>query len=128
MANFVVKSAPRPENSDLHEFNEKTMWGGKNVRAGDDVFLFAAEHNGGRGLYARGVVTAAVRGEGIWVTITVKPTATATRLLGRVELRPFHDRSDGSPEGEINHKLYRQATNKVAGISDAAAAFLRGFF
>jgi hypothetical protein len=128
MASFVVKSAPRSENLDLLEFNEKTMWGGKNVRAGDDVFLFAAEHNGGHGLYARGVVTAAVRGEGIWVTITVKRTAMATRRVGRIELRPFRDRLDGSAEGEINHKLYRQATNKVAGISDPAAAFLRGFF
>jgi hypothetical protein len=29
---------------------------------------------------------------------------------------------------ELNLKLYRQATNKIVGISDAAAAFLRGFF
>jgi len=28
----------------------------------------------------------------------------------------------------INFKLYRQATNKIVGISDAGAAFLRGFF
>jgi len=29
---------------------------------------------------------------------------------------------------EINFKLYRQATNKIVVISDAGAAFLRGFF
>ena len=35
---------------------------------------------------------------------------------------------DGRPETELNFKFYRQATNKIAGISDEAAAFLRGFF
>lgn len=28
----------------------------------------------------------------------------------------------------VNFKLYRQATNKIVGLSDAAAAFLRSFF
>src|ERR1700752_4603623 len=107
MANFVVKSAPRPESPDLLEFNEKTMWRGKNVRPGDDVFLFSAEHSGGRGLYARGVVIAAVRGEGIWVSVTVKRTAPATRPLGRAELRMFRDRPGNGPEKEIDHKLYQ---------------------
>jgi len=30
---------------------------------------------------------------------------------------------DGRPQTEIACKLYRQATNKIAGISDATAAF-----
>ncbi len=29
---------------------------------------------------------------------------------------------------ELSFKFYRQATNKIVGISDEAAAFLRGFF
>jgi hypothetical protein len=40
----------------------------------------------------------------------------------------FRDLPDAGPETEIDRKLYRQATNKVAGVSDTAAAFLRGFF
>ena len=44
------------------------------------------------------------------------------------ELRQFADWGDGRPDTELNFKLYRQATNKIVGISDAAAAFLRGFF
>lgn len=128
MASFVVKAAPRPEGADRLEFHEKTMWRGKDVCAGDEVFVFAAEHNGGHGLYARGVVTEAVRGEGSRVSLTVNRTGTANRSLGRAELRPFRDLPDAGPETEIDHKLYRQATNKIAGISDAAAAFLRGFF
>lgn len=35
--------------------------------------------------------------------------------------------ADGRPETELNFKLYRQATNKIAGISEQTAAFLRGF-
>jgi hypothetical protein len=128
MASFIVKAAPRPEGAEHLAFDEKTMWRGKNVRAGDEIFIFAAEHNGGHGLYARGVVAGAVRGEGSRVSLTARRTGAAIRPLGRAELRPFRNRPDAGPEREIDHKLYRQATNKIAGISDAAAAFLRGFF
>ena len=128
MASFVVKAAPRPQGADQLEFAEKTMWRGKDIRAGDEVFVFAAEHDGGHGLYARGVVTDALRGAGSRVSLRVQPTGAATRPLGRAELRPFRDLPAGGPETEIDHKLYRQATNKIAGVSDAAAAFLRGFF
>jgi hypothetical protein len=34
----------------------------------------------------------------------------------------------GEPATELNFKFYRQATNKIVGISDVAAAFLGGFF
>lgn len=128
MASFVVKAAPRPGDADRLKFDEKTMWRGKDVRAGDEVFLFAAEHNGGRGLYARGFVTDAVRGVGSCVSLTVARTGAATRPLGRSELLPFRDLPDAGSETEIDRKLYRQATNKIAGVSDAAAAFLQGFF
>ena len=30
--------------------------------------------------------------------------------------------------GKLNFKFYRQATNKIVGISEEAAAFLGGFF
>jgi hypothetical protein len=128
MASFVVKSAPRPDGTDRFDFDEKTMWRGKDIRPGDAVLIFGAERNGGHGLYARGVVTEAVRGAGIRVRIKVEARAAATRRLGRAELRAFRDHPDGGPEAEIDHKLYRQATNKIAGISDAAARFLDGFF
>jgi hypothetical protein len=127
MASFVVKAPPRPEGAERLEFDEKTMWRGKLIRAGDEVFLFAAEHHGGRGLYARGVVTEAIRGAGSRVSLTVKRTGAAARPLGRAELRVFRDLKDLGPEWEIDRRLYRQATNKIAGVTDAAAAFLRGF-
>jgi hypothetical protein len=50
------------------------------------------------------------------------------RRLGRSELKAFADWSDGRPETELNFKFYRQATNKIVGISDEAAKFLGNFF
>lgn len=38
---------------------QRTMYGGKHNAAGDTVFLFASENEGGTGLFARGMVVAA---------------------------------------------------------------------
>ena len=54
--------------------------------------------------------------------------ALAKRPLGRRELKQFTDWDDGQPATELNFKFYRQATNKIVGITDGAARFLRGFF
>ena len=62
------------------------------------------------------------------VSVTIRRTALTKRRLGRGELKPFSNWNDGRPETELNFKFYRQATNKIVGISDEAAAFLRGFF
>ncbi|MGH7048945.1 MAG: hypothetical protein ACREE2_21470, partial [Stellaceae bacterium] len=62
------------------------------------------------------------------VSITVRRTALAKRPLGRIELKLFADWADGQPETELNFKFYRQATNKIVGISNDAAAFVGGFF
>ena len=62
------------------------------------------------------------------MSITVRLTAKARRPLGRRELKPYRERVDDRPQTEIARKLYRQATNKIAGISEKAAEFLNGFF
>jgi len=62
------------------------------------------------------------------VSITVRRVALAKRPLGRNQLKHFANWSDGRPETELNFKFYRQATNKIVGISTQAAAFLRRFF
>jgi len=111
---------------------QKTMYGGKRIAVGDVVYLFASEHEGGTGLVARGVVTAATatpRVPGVErqtprVSITIRRTALASRRLGRAELKAFADWQDGRPETELNFKCYRQATNKIVGLSAAAVAFL----
>ncbi len=112
------------------------MYGGKHIAKGDTVFVLASENEGGEGLVARGIVTSAeaiAKKRGVArktprVSINVRCTALARRPLGRSELKPFTDWKDGRPETELNFKFYRQATNKIVGISEEAAAFLRGFF
>ena len=115
---------------------QKTMYGGKHIAEGDAIFVFASENEGGQGLIARGVVTSAeaiAKQRGIArqtprVNVTIRRTALAKRPFGRSELKHFIDWNDGRPGSELNFKFYRQATNKIVGISDEAAAFLRGFF
>ncbi len=115
---------------------QKTMYGGKHIAEGDAVFVFASENEGGQGLIARGVVTSAeaiAKKRGIArqtprVSLTIRRTALAKRRLGRSELKHFTNWNDGQPETELNFKFYRQATNKIIGISQEAAAFLDEFF
>ncbi|HMA17173.1 MAG TPA: hypothetical protein VKS03_01940 [Thermoanaerobaculia bacterium] len=134
---FAIKAAVSDPRAETFVFTaQKTMYGGKHIAEGDTVFVFASENEGGPGLIASGVVTSAnaiAKKRGIArqtprVSIAIRRTALAKRRLGRSYLRPFSNWSDGRPETELNFKFYRQATNKIAGVSDEAAAFLRRFF
>ena len=134
---FVIKAEVRDLETKTFAFTaQKTMYGGKHVANGDTVFVFASENEGGQGLIARSMVTSAktvAKKRGVArqtprVTITVERNALAKRPLGRSQLKQYTDWDDGRPETELNFKFYRQATNKIGGISDAAAAFLDGFF
>ena len=89
---FAIKAEVRNARAKALAFvAEKTMYGGKLIARGDTIFVFASENEGGQGLIARGVVTAAeavARKPGIdrqtpRVSIRVKRTALAKRRLGR---------------------------------------------
>lgn len=134
---FAIKAEVLESRAKTFTFiAQKTMYGGKHIAEGDTIYVFASENEGGEGLIARGVVTSAkavARKPGLArqtprVSIAVKRTATAKRPLGRTELKPLTDWDDGQPGTELNFKFYRQATNKIVGLSDAAAAYLEGFF
>ena len=133
---FAIKAEVRDARARTFAFTaQKTMYGGKHIAEGETVFVFASENEGGQGLVGRGIVTAAravPRKAGIErqtprVTIAVKVLARAKRRLGREELKRFSDWGDGRPETELNFKFYRQATNKIVGISEDAAKYLSGF-
>lgn len=134
---YAIKAAVDDPPATIFEFPaQKTMYGGKQIAEGDVIFVFASENEGGKGLVAKGVVTKAVaepRIPGIVrqtprVSIRIQRTALARRPLGRTELSPFKNWDDGRPESELNFKFYRQATNKIVGISAETAEFLEGFF
>ena len=134
---FAIKAEVSNLGPETFAFRaQKTMYGGKHIAKGDTIFVFASENEGGLGLIASGLVTSAktiAKKRGIArqtprVSIIVGRTRFAKRRLGRSELKGFSDWNDGRPQTELNFKFYRQATNKIAGISDEAAAFLRTFF
>lgn len=134
---FAIKTEIKdPGAAEFTFARQKTMYGGKRIAAGDTIFLFASENEGGPGLIARGIVISAhaisrkagVERQTPRVSIMVKRTARAKRRLGRAELKPFSDWDDGRPETELNFKYYRQATNKIVGLSDRAAAYLEQYF
>jgi hypothetical protein len=134
---FAIKAEVCNQQPKILAFTaQKTMYGGKQIAEGDTVFVFASENEGGQGLIARGIVTSAeaiAKTRGVVrqtprVSLTIKCTALAKRRLGRSKLKEFTDWSDGRPETELNFKFYRQATNKIVGISDEAAKFLGKFF
>ena len=134
---FAIKAAVSDPRARTFAFPaQKTMYGGKHIAKRDLIFVFASENEGGQGLIAIGVITSAkafAKKRGIArqtprVSITIRRTALARRRLGRTELKRFCEWNDDRPETELNFKFYRQATNKIVGISDKAAAFLRGFF
>lgn len=134
---FAIKAEVSDPTAQAFAFSaQKTMYGGRRIARGDLIFVFASEDEGGPGLIASGIVTSAeatpkkpgIARQTPRVSISIQRVALAKRRLGRSELKPFFSWNDGRPETEINFKFYRQATNKIVGISDEAAAFLRGFF
>ncbi|HWH84445.1 MAG TPA: hypothetical protein VNU71_19615 [Burkholderiaceae bacterium] len=137
MPMYAIKAEVRDPHARAWTFvAQKTMYAGKHIGAGDMIFVFASENEGGAGLVAKGTVSSAEaisRKRGVErqtprVSITVARTGEARRPLGRNELKRFSEWNDGRPETELNFKFYRQATDKIVGLSEEAAAFLRGFF
>jgi hypothetical protein len=137
MPSYVVKADiadPRAKSFSFAKMS--TMYVGKAIAKGDEIFVFASEHDGGAGLIARGIVTAVTahtkpRGVERWtprVSITVTRTALAKPAFGREQLKAWRGATDGSPQAELDFKFYRQATNKIGGVSDTAAKFLRKCF
>jgi hypothetical protein len=134
---FAIKAEVGDPRAKTFVFTaQKTMYGGKHIAEGDTIFVFASENEGGQGLIARGIVTAAeaiAKKRGIVrqtprVSLSIRRTALAKRPLGRSDLKRLTNWNDGQPGTELNFKFYRQATNKIVGISDEAAAFLSKFF
>src|SRR3977135_1842266 len=107
---FAIKAEVCDPRAKTFAFTaQKTMYGGKQIAEGDMVFVFASENEGGQGLVARGVVTAAeaiAKKRGIArqtprVSITIRRTALAKRPLGRSALKRFADWNDSQPETEL---------------------------
>lgn len=100
------------------------------------IYLFDSATSGGSGLCARGEVVAAelwTRQAGVarqvpLVNLTIRRAGVVLRPLAKAALRRFMDWGDGRAERELNFKFYRQATDKLVGITPRAATSLQEYF
>src|SRR5678815_393179 len=114
MPSYVVKAEVRDPGATFSFPRMKTMYGGTHIAVDDTIFVFASENEGGTGLVARGVVTrvdAVPRKRGVArqtprVSIEVKRSTRARRPMGRAELKAWRGVRDGSPQAELDFKLY----------------------
>lgn len=134
---YALKAAlPDAGAASGHFGAQKTMYGGQHIAARDMVYRFYSENSGGRGRVARGVVRAVsacpprpgLARQTPLVSLTVDRQASVRHPLGRAQLKPFDPWDDGRPETELNFTLYRQATDKIVGLSEAAARRLAACF
>lgn len=132
---FVTKAAIDEPLAPHFEFmRQKTMYGGKTIDVGDVIYIFHSENAGGKGLIAKCSVTdtsppprlAGVERQTPRVNVKVTRLASAKRPLGRAELKSAA--GEDGPAGELHFKFYRQATDKIGGISAAAARYLDSYF
>ncbi|MBN9082093.1 MAG: hypothetical protein BGP04_08835 [Rhizobiales bacterium 62-17] len=133
---YVIKAEVEDLGAATFVFTaQKTMYGGKLIAVGDRIFLIASENAGGKGLFARGVVeavTAVARNPRLErqtprVSVQIRRSAKVKASLGRADVRTFCTWDDGAPQTEINFKLYRQATDKIVGVTASTAKFLDSF-
>lgn len=134
---YAIKTEiTEPKEKTFTFLKQKTMCGGKEISVGDTIFIFDSENEGGAGLIAVGVVISAItipKKRGVArqtprVSLTVERKKIAKLPLGRDDLKSFQNWDDGHPQTELNFKFYRQATNKIVGLSDKAATFLKKYF
>ena len=134
---FAIKAEILDPRARMFAFPaQKTMYGAKHIVEGDTIFVLASENDGGQGLIARGVIVSAEavpKKRGLArqtprVSVVIRRTGLVKHPLLRGDLEGFTDWKDGRPETELNFKFYRQATNKIVGLSDEAAAFLDEHF
>ena len=94
---FAIKAEVDDPGAAAFAFGaQKAMYGGRRIAGGDRIFVFASENEGGPGLVASGIVSAAeatpkkpgIARQTPRVSITIGRTARAKRRLGGSERHP----------------------------------------
>lgn len=128
---YVIKTDPfNASPGDAVTIAEKPMYGGSEIRPGDEAFIWFSETRGGNGLAWQAHVVALIgrtEGRDIAVTLCLTNRGPAD-ALSKEDLEPLREVRDGAPLSEIARKLYYQAHNKIAALSHNQADFLRRFF
>ena len=126
---FIAKTAPVSASvGDTVRIEELPMYGGKDVDTGDSVFLWASERQGGRGLWARGIILRVDHGEEkLRVEVRIDQLA-AVGHFGLDQIAPHRDSTANTPIVGLARKLYKHAHNKIAGVTNAEADLLLQHF
>lgn len=131
---YVIKTYPIPNTApgQVLSFEERPYYGGNAIAEGDEAFIW---YSNDRNLNLSGLTWSAVvrsveqaRHSGA-INVTVRLIAAAApNALSNHHLSPYRDNYDGGARSELARKLYTHAHNKVAGVSESAAALLRAAF
>jgi len=128
---YVIKTAPMDDSpSSSLRFCERPMYGGGKIRAGDEVFVWYSETQGGGGLSWSGRVDRVER-EHRRLCVTASRIKSVTESFGIANLEPYRwsdegkfVADDGSPLSELCRKLYTHSHNKVAALTTEEARVL----
>jgi len=126
---YVAKSAPAgTDTGDRLTIRERAMYGGDAIRAGDVVFLWASETQGGEGLWARGTVLRRLPDrQRVTIETSIDRRRTGEQFSTR-HLEPYRNATGTDPLIGLSRKLYRHAHNKIARLSDDEASLLGRYF
>ena len=126
---FIAKSAPiAAQVGDTVSIEETPMYGGKEIRNGDQVFLWASETQGGQGLWARGeVIGTETATRKLGITVRIEEMVT-TGHFGLEKIIPYRDSTENTPIVGLARKLHRHAHNKIAQLTDSEAELLSRHF
>ncbi len=123
---FIAKTAPISAHvGESIRIEERTMYGGREIASGAEVFLWASETQGGSGLWARGTVLEVEPGnKKPVVSVRIEDMANSGNF-GIEQIAPHRNSSANTPIVGLARKLYKQAHNKVARITAEEADLLR---
>lgn len=126
---FIAKTAPfSAASGETVRIEERPFYGGRDITAGDRMFVWLSERQGGKGLFARGTVVRVVDpGQRIVLDVQID-NCNGSRRFGVEDIAPYRDREDGSPLAGLAHKLYRHAHNKITTLTTREAAILEEIF
>jgi len=124
---FVAKTAPiQATVGETITISEPAMYGGKQIKSGEDVFLWSSEMQGGQGLWGRGT---AIRVNRTPFGVEVRVDRFVTNgHFGNADIATQRDSTADTPIVGLARKLYRHAHNKFAGLTEAEAGVLSQFF
>lgn len=126
---FIAKNAPIAATvGNTVRIEERPMYGGKDIKAGDSLFLWTSEQQGGRGLWGRGIVlSSSAAGSKQHIEVRINQLVSLGHF-GLVQIAPHRDSTDETPTAGLARKLYKHAHNKIARVTNAEADLLLRVF